>query len=269
MRIRESKRRMPAFYPAAAFAVLICLSLFLTAPGIARTKADPGTGGEALIILENSTGSRWSQLERLNVFANQKYGGRPIIAPGSSGEYVFTVKNSARFPLRYTLNISDENEAGVPMEYRLKQGGEYLAGSESEWADISTLSAVDGDLRRESEVVYTLEWHWPDGNNETDTSAGTAVPDGAEYLLNFSISAEQNGEAPGDQTNPDSSISSGHRGETSDQTNSGMASQTGDALPASPQTGDTSHTALWLALAVTSALLLLVNPMKRKETDHE
>lgn len=117
------KRRMAAFYPAGVFAVLAVLSLFLAAPGIPRTKADPGTGDEALVVLENSTGSRWSQLTRLNVFANQKYNGQPILVPSSSGEYAFTIQNTARFALRYTLRITDENEAGVPMEYRLKQGG--------------------------------------------------------------------------------------------------------------------------------------------------
>ena len=116
------KKRMTTMGMAAVFAVLTALSLFLAAPGIAGAKADPSTGDEALIVLENSTGSRWSQLNRLNVFANPKYDGQHMIAPKSSGEYAFTVANSARFPLKYTLQISDEIEAGVPMEYRLKQG---------------------------------------------------------------------------------------------------------------------------------------------------
>ena len=241
MYITKYKRRMAAFYPAAVFAVLVAFSLFLAAPGIAGTKADPSTGDEALIVLENSTGSRWSQLARLNVFANQKYNGQPVIAPDSSGEYAFTIQNSARFPLQYTLQITDENEAGVPMEYRLKQGEKYLTGNDGEWADVSTLSAVAGDLPYESETVYTLEWRWPGDNDEVDTSAGTAVPDGAKYLLNFGITAEQNGEpvGPVDPGKP-------------------------------PQTGDTFNMALWLALAVSSAILLILFiPMKRKDTDDE
>lgn len=235
------KRRMAAFYPAAVFAVLMVLSLFLTAPGIAGTKADPGTGDEPLIVLENGTGSRWSQLARLNVLANSKYSGQHIIAPMSHGEYTFTVQNSARFPLQYTLKITDENEAGVPMEYRLKQGEKYLAGSESEWADISALTEISNDLPHESEAVYTLEWRWLGDNDEVDTSAGIAAQGGAKYLLNFHIAAEQNGEpvGPADPGKP-------------------------------PQTGDTFNMALWLALAVASAILLiLLIPMKRRNTDDE
>lgn len=241
MCITKYKRRMAAFYPAAVFAVLLVLSLFLAAPGIAGTRADPGTGDEALIVLENGTGSRWSQLARLNVFANPKYNGQAIIAPDSSGEYVFAIQNTARFPLRYTLKITDENEAGVPMEYRLKQGEKYLVGSDGEWADISTLSAIAGDLPHESETVYTLEWRWLGDDDEADTTAGIAAQDGVKYLLNFNITAEQNGEPVG-QVNP--------------------------SQP--PQTGDTANLSLWLSLTVSSAiLLLLLLPMKHRNDEDE
>ena len=232
------KKRMTTMGMAAVFAVLTALSLFLAAPGIAGAKADPSTGDEALIVLENSTGSRWSQLNRLNVFANPKYDGQHMIAPKSSGEYAFTVANSARFPLKYTLQISDENEAGVPMEYRLKQGGKYLAGSDSEWVGVSALAEISNELSHESETAYLLEWRWPGDNDEVDTRAGIAAQDGAKYLLNFGITAEQNGEPVG-PVNP-------------------------------PQTGDTSNMALWLSLAVSSGILvLLLIPMKRRHTDDD
>lgn len=235
------KRRMAAFYPAAAFAALVCLSLFLAAPGIAGTKADPSTGDEALIVLENSTGRRWNQLSRLNVFANPDYGGQPIIAPDSRGEYAFTIQNSARFPLQYTLKITDENEVGVPMEYRLKLGGKYLAGSENEWANVSALTEMSNNLPHESEAVYTLEWRWLGENDELDTSAGVAAQDGAKYLLNFYIVAEQNGEPIGSAD-----------------------------LGKPARTGDTFNIALWLALAISSAILLiLLISMKRRNTNDE
>lgn len=239
MRTTSCKRRMTAFYPAAVFAVLVSLSLFLAAPGICGVKADPNTGGEALIVLENSTGSHWNQLSRLNVFANSKYNGQSIISPDSNGEYAFTIQNSARFPLQYTLQITDENAAGVPMEYRLKQGENYVVGSESVWSDVSNLSAVAGDLPYESEAVYTLEWRWRGDNDEADTDAGTAVPDGAKYLLNFGITAEQNGEPIIDSVKP-------------------------------PQTGGIFNAALWLALTVSSGILLaLLIWMKRRNTENE
>ena len=232
-------RCMAALFPAAAFAVLAVLNLFFAAPGIVGVKADPGTGDEALIVLENGTGSRWSQLSRLNVFANSDYDGQPIIAPDSSGEYVFTVQNSARFPLQYTLQISDENEAGIPMEYRLKQGNEYLMGDENQWVDISALSKTTNGLPHESKAVYTLEWRWL-GDDGLDTSLGIAAQDGVKYLLNVGITAEQAGE-PVDPTEP--------------------------SKP--PQTGDTFSIALWLALAIASTILLILFiPMKRKDADN-
>lgn len=250
------KSHMSAFIPAAVFALLVCLTLFLTAPGIAGAKADPGTGDEALIVLENSTGSRWSQLSRLNVFAGADDGEQRIIAPGSGGEYAFTVQNSARFPLKYTMKISDENEAGVPMEFRLKQGDSYIAGSDDKWADISDLAEITDDLPHESEAAYTLEWRWNGDNDEADTSVGIAAQDGAKYLLNFGITAEQSGDPidPSDPSDPD------------DPADPGVSTNHGKP----PQTGDTFNLPLCLSLAVSSGILFVMFiPMKRRNTDEE
>lgn len=269
MRKTKYKRPMAAFYPAGVFAVLAVLSLFLAAPGITRTKADPGTGEEALIVLEDSTGSRWSKLSRLNVFANSKYSGQHIIAPMSHGGYTFTVQNSARFPLQYTLKITDENEAGVPMEYRLKQEGKYLAGSENEWADVSALAEISNELPREWEAVYTLEWRWPGDNDEADTSIGAAAQEGMEYLLNFDISAEQSSD-PVNPAEPVDSANPVNPNKPADPVKP-FAPVTSNDSGKPPQTGDNSDIGFWLAMAITSwvLLILLMILMKRRKTDEE
>ena len=225
------KRRSAAFRPAAVLAVLACLSLFLAAPAIVRVKADVSTGDEALIVLQNNTGDRWSQLSEANIFADPAYGGRQVIAPSSSGEYAFTVQNSARFPLRYCLNISDENEAGVPMEFRLKQGENYITGSD--WVDVSALSEICSELPYESEAIYFLQWHWAENDDEADTKIGVSAQDGKKYILHLEITAEQSGEA----------------------------------VDPPPQTGDSFNIAFWLALAILSGILLIL--IKRRTNDDE
>ena len=194
------KRHIVAF-TLAAIVVLLCLTLFLaapkigiTAPGAGGDKADSTNGDASLLVLENGTGTRWNQLSRLNVFANADYGGQHIIAPESRGEYAFTVRNGAEFPLKYTLKISDKNEAGVPMKFRLKQGDSYIAGSDDGWTDISALTEISSSLPYDSETVYLLEWHWQGDNDTVDTNAGIAAQDGAKYILDFNISVEQSGD---------------------------------------------------------------------------
>ena len=51
-------------------------------------------------------------------------GGQALIAPGS---YAFTVQNIADFPLNYKISFGADNEDGVPLEFRLKRGDDYLS----------------------------------------------------------------------------------------------------------------------------------------------
>lgn len=217
----------------AVFVVLVCLSMFLAAPGILGAKADPNSGDDALIVLENSTNKRWTQLSHLNIFANSKYGGLSMIAPMSSGKYEFTVRNSARFPLKYEMKISDKNDGGVPMEFRLKQSGEYIAGGDSRWVGVADMSEISSNLPSESESIYTLEWRWLGDNDKLDTSIGVAARQrGVEYVLNLGIFAEQDDET----LNFNNSLQS-------------------------PDTGNNIDIALWIALAaslVTTPIIFTV-----------
>lgn len=216
----------------AALAVWVLLTAFLAAPGITRTQAAADTADETLIVVEGGSGERWSQLTRLNIFSNSKYDGAKIIAPMSAGEYEFTVQNSSRFPFAYTMKISDENPAGIPLLFRLQNGDGYLVGNETEWATIDGLIDITGELDRESEDAYTLEWKWTGDNDPLDTSIGiVARESGAEYVLNFNITAEQTGPAVGPET---------------------------------PQTGEVSHAAFALATALSALVLIVLLALVRR-----
>lgn len=252
MQIKKYKHFMKMFKLIALFIILV--SLFLVVPKTAFAKDEIITGNEVLIILENSTGKRWSQLTQLNVFENAKFGGQQIIAPMSKGEYVFTIKNNAQLPLKYTLQISEENEARVPMKYRLKQDEIYLVGSMSEWIDVTDFPEVINELHNNGETTYVLEWYWIGDNDEVDTAAGIAAQNGAKYLLNFEVTAEQI-ETPTVPTEPSNPVESVDPIDPIKPTSPGST----------PLTGDSSNKVSWLALAVSSGILLILFIQKKHD----
>ena len=181
---------------AASLALLLAFSIFLSASLIVGAKADTDTGDEPLIILENSTQKRWSQLAELDIFANVDFDNQHIIAPYSQGEYSFTVQNTARFPLRCVMSFSEENEYSVPMEFRLRGDSGYISGSDSEWVSCAGLTDLTTDLKNESSEEYMLEWRWQgDVDDERDTKLGIAAAEkDIHYIMNIAVTAEQTGE---------------------------------------------------------------------------
>ena len=174
--------------------VLLILCCLLTAPTIGITEAAFNTAGDALIVKE-VTGQSWMQLSQLNIFG-QDSSENKVIAPTSSGSYTFTIENSARYPFIYTVMISDENIAQIPMQFRLRNHeGDFIIGSESEWVSITDLEGITGELPYQSSTDYTLDWLWPGIDNEADTASGVEAQEEAVYTLNFNIAAEQSGDA--------------------------------------------------------------------------
>lgn len=224
------------FCLAASLSILLGISVFFSSIYIGRAIADPTSGDEAFFIVQDSDGKRWTKLDGLNTFANEEFGGKALIAPGSSGSYAFTVQNIADFPLTYEISFGAENEYGVPLEFRLKNGDGYLAEN---WTDADGLADVREDLPNNSKTSYTLEWRWLyDGDDAHDTAVGNkAAETGVPYVLKINYTAEQNGEP---------------------------------VRPNLPQTGDRTNLSFWLALMVCSgATLLLMLLLWRRDDDEE
>ena len=218
------------FCLAASLMILFGISVFFSSIYIGRAIADPTSGDEAFFIVQDSDGKRWSKLDGLTVFANEEFGGKALIAPGSSGSYAFTVQNIADFPLNYKISFGAENEDGVPLEFRLKRGGEYLL---EEWTDADGLADITEDLPNNSKTRYTLEWRWLyNGDDVRDTAVGVkAAETGVPYVLKINYTAEQNGEP----------VKPPYQGDQH-----------------SPNTGDNSHLAFWIALMICSGMTLFL-----------
>ncbi len=105
-----------------------------------------------------------------------------LIAPGTGSDYSFTLENTGRTPLTYTLILEcwmEGDEDFVPVEVRLLDAeGNNLTGEPDAWLPVSELNGVthEGALRAGQNSEYTFAWQWPFERTATDER-------GREYLL--------------------------------------------------------------------------------------
>lgn len=108
--------------------------------------------------------------------------GEKIIAPGTENSYTFSVINDAETAMNYSLKakavMSDgENEIYIPIEVKLyNYKGEYLTGTQDEWAEADALNSVDHNavLGSDRYENFTLDWKWDyeAGRDDLDTALG-------------------------------------------------------------------------------------------------
>lgn len=113
--------------------------------------------------------------------------GDKIIAPGTSNEYEFSLKNTGNISLNYTMlldSVFTLLNQDLPMQVRLRSGDRWILGSENSWADAESLSGIieSGTVDANKYVVYTFEWRWP---FETDVDDNLILND-----LNDTVIAE-------------------------------------------------------------------------------
>gem|GEM_PF-4966580 len=179
--------------------------------------------------------------------------GDKVIAPGTSGSYVFSVKNTGNISLDYvvrTESLFHYSDKKIPLLARLRREGEWKAGSATEWIDPDTL---DGFIDRNTvkpgaSVSYYFEWSWPFTADDpalmaqvdsTDTYLGNqATVEQLDFILNIYTLAEI---TPG--ATPEGSGESGN------------------------PTGDSTVIWPWVVMAAVSALLLILLMIFKKKTD--
>lgn len=121
------------------------------------------------------------------------FGANKLIAPGMSGSYKFTVDNTGnRYPTFYdvTFTATDTLPAAskIPMRFRLKADGVYVAGNETTWCTLSQLYQ-DTVAAGGRDVEYTLEWNWQDGANDNDFAAFADNP-AYSYSITIKVTAQ-------------------------------------------------------------------------------
>ena len=109
------------------------------------------------------------------------------IAPGVQGTYIYTVENYGEKPMVYDMKYTDENPYKINMVYKLKRNGQYVAGNENTWVNLSKLDLKDLKIKSKTTDIYSLEWKWEDSENDTEIGE----TEGANYKLFISSYAEE------------------------------------------------------------------------------
>lgn len=109
---------------------------------------------------------------KLEIFKNEKFNGKEIIAPNSSGSYQFCIKNESENYIVYHIYFVDEMNYFVNMKYRLKIDNIYIRGNENSYVGIDELDVENITVLKNSINLYTLEWYWED-EDEADSLVGS------------------------------------------------------------------------------------------------
>ncbi len=127
--------------------------------------------------------------------------GDKLIAPGTSNEYEFSIKNTGNISLDYTMlldSVFTLLDHDLPMHVRLRSGDRWILGSESSWVYYKSLSEIieSGTVDVNESVIYTFEWRWPFENDVDNDSVlndlnDTAIADAAvNQDVTFKLSIE-------------------------------------------------------------------------------
>ena len=170
-----------------------------------------------------------------------------VIAPGTSNNYTFKLKNTGNVSKSYKMVVEMWFEpAGIviPVEVRINRYDRtWILGERDTFVSASEVDTVEdnGILSAGNYTYYTLEWQWPfeSGNDELDTLLGNMA---TEEDITFSIAINVVAEATEDPE------------------------EEGGIHPG--QTGDDWNNTLWITLAVCSFIVLIL-PLFRRKKDEE
>lgn len=134
--------------------------------------------------------AEYGQNTEVNIFQNVKYAGEKIIAPGSSGQYVFYVQNISKTNISYDISFSDMMTNPVNMKYKLRVDNIYIRGSKSHYVDINELTVEDIKVLVGSNNLFFLEWYWADDDPNDTYTGSQAQFEPQTYTLNIKVEAQ-------------------------------------------------------------------------------
>lgn len=107
-----------------------------------------------------------------------------LIAPGTSNQYTFAVKNTGQKKADYKIWVETRIAGSVktlPLQTRMAGRNKWLAGEDDQWTGAMGLNGVSdqGQLAPGKSTSYTLYWQWPfeQGDDEYDTFLGNLAAD--------------------------------------------------------------------------------------------
>lgn len=182
--------------------------------------------------------------------------GDNVVAPGTSGQYTFTLKNTGSKAADYKVWVETELNtlvSNLPLEIRMSNNDGWLLGSRDSWEKASDLDGVSLTERVAAgkSADYTFYWQWPyeRGDDEADTLLGNA----GEWM------------SGGQQLDYKVTIHT-LATESANQADSGNSKWNQLLKPA--KTGDTAAIALWCVVLAGSACVIgwfILLKKKKKE----
>lgn len=126
--------------------------------------------------------------------------GNRVVAPGTSSEAIFRMKNVDDVAIDYSLspNVEYTSEFVLPILVRLlRPDGTYMAGDENTWipaADLNEIAADAATLEKTQAVAYTLQWKWDfeSGDDDYDTMLGNEKWADVGIKVSFTAQASAN-----------------------------------------------------------------------------
>ncbi len=115
--------------------------------------------------------------------------GDKIIAPGTSNDYYFTLKNTGNISLQYKLildGVFQIQNKDIPIFVRLKQGDRWIMGGVDSWVYVEEMNSIEeqNTLPHGESVTYEFEWMWPyEMDDKTDVMLGNFFDDIEGYDL--------------------------------------------------------------------------------------
>lgn len=99
--------------------------------------------------------------------------GDKVIAPGTTNDYTFSLRNTGNISLDYTLRLEglfELTNKKLPFQVRLKKADAWLVGSDESWSTVDELNAVvdQGSIPVGQELGYLLQWQWPYESGQDD-----------------------------------------------------------------------------------------------------
>ena len=135
----------------------------------------------SLTVSDNET--HWLKDTPIDIFGVKDTNKK--IRPGSKGTYFFKVKNDNTKNAIYNISFAEANKYKVPMRFKLRENGHYIAGSSTKWCTLDELHVVDKHIGSMKKNEYILDWIWYEENDKHDTSIG--VLDHADYSMRIEV----------------------------------------------------------------------------------
>lgn len=140
----------------------------------------------------------WKQMSSVDIFAVRsgntgirRIGSDNVICPGTTGSYLFNIKNPDAYGIKFSLSLSesDSNVPHLPMKYRIyagASGNDSISGSD--WKDPSEINLNNYVIAGGETQYFRLEWKWVSVSDQNDTAIGTQK-NSPSYILNIVINA--------------------------------------------------------------------------------